>query len=255
LKTTDYTLKKIIVILLVLLIGTTTFLGVVLLLNSSETPQNATTHEAPKPPANLKKDWSAEEIAADPEGYLVYSSQQVQEQIAAREKRLEMISSRRGELSTRRDELMTKMDEVANFRKRLEAAYRRAADEDRWPVRMAGRTFDRDRVQAILNETQQWLDDRTPLADAYATSFKKMDESAQALRNDIRSLNQLRERVVLDIERVKLNQGNAELDQLRKNESQLASMSQTLTQMSDEQTPQLSNTSKTANVDIDAILK
>jgi hypothetical protein len=82
-----------------------------------------------------------------------------------------------------------------------------------------------------------------------------MDESAQALRNDIRSLNQLRERVVLDIERVKLNQGNAELDQLRKNESQLASMSQTLTQMSDEQTPQLSNTSKTANVDIDAILK
>jgi hypothetical protein len=248
-------LKKIIIIILVLLIGTTTFLGVVLLLNAPGTAQNATTSDHPKPPTNPKKDWSAEEIAADPEGYLVHSSQQVQEQIAARENRLEIISSRRAELSKKRDDLMTKMDEVANFRKRLEAAYNRAADEDRWPVRMAGRTFDRDRVQAILAETQQWLDDRKPLADAYKTSFGKMDESQAALRSDIRSLNQLRERMVLDIERVKLNQGNAELDQLRKNESQLASMSQTLTQMSDEQTPQLSNTTKTANVDIDALLK
>ncbi len=250
-------MKKLTVILLALLIASTAFLGVVVLHSSSSNKQAPAAHDSPndKPPASQKKDWSADEIAGDPEGYLVYSGQQVQEQIAAREKRLGQISSRRAELSKKRDELTTKMAEVSNFRARLETAYRRAADEDRWPVRMAGRTFERDRVQAILAETKLWLDDRRPLADAYATSFRKMDESTQALRSDIRSLGQLRERIALDIERVKLNLGNAELDQLRKNESQLASMSQTLAQMSDEQTPVLSNTSRTANVDIDAILK
>ncbi|GIW77801.1 MAG: hypothetical protein KatS3mg104_2864 [Phycisphaerae bacterium] len=113
-------------------------------------------------PVLSEVEWSPERIASDPEGYLVYSSQQVQQQIKAREKRLEQLSQRRAELSRKRDELLGKMSEVANFRRRLDSAYQRALDEDRWPVRLAGRTFDRERVKVILSETQPWLNDREP---------------------------------------------------------------------------------------------
>lgn len=244
-------MKTLLVIFLLVLVGTTTFLGWKVLRSSIPGEGVWVDSKTVSP----ETEWSAERIASDPQGYLVYSSQQVQQQIKAREKRLQQLSERRAELSQKRDELIGKMEEVANFRRRLESAYQRALDEDRWPVRMAGRTFDRERVKIILAETQQWLDDRKPLADAYSAAFRKIDETQQALRNDIRSLNQLGERIALDIERVKINQGNAELDQLRKNESQLASLSQTLTQMSEEQMSVPSDTQRTAHIDIDALLK
>jgi hypothetical protein len=244
-------LKKRIVILLFILIGTATFLGWKVL--KSSVPSGAISGD---PKTSFSEvEWSPERIASDPEGYLVYSSQQVQQQIKAREKRLEQLSQRRAELSRKRDELLGKMSEVANFRRRLDSAYQRALDEDRWPVRLAGRTFDRERVKVILSETQQWLNDREPLAEAYNAAFRKMDETQQALRNDIRILNQLGERIALDIERVKINQGNAELDQLRKNESELASLSRTLAQMSEEQVSVPSDAQPTAQIDIDALLK
>jgi uncharacterized phage infection (PIP) family protein YhgE len=245
-------LKKAIIILLLLAIASTTFLALVVLRSSP-----TTTSDKPTPPLKVpdKKDWTPEDISRDPVGYLAWSDAQVQTQIEVRQSRLEKLSARRAELASKQGELVSKIDEVKNFRNRLETAFERAADEDRWPVRMAGRTFERSKARDILAETAVWLEDRAPLADAYKVSLAKMDQSSQALRNDIRSLGQLREKIALDIERVKLNEGNAELDQLRKTETQLASMSRALSQMSDEQAPTLSETSKSAHVDIDSILK
>ncbi len=106
-----------------------------------------------------------------------------------------------------------------------------------------------------MAQIDEWLKDRDPLVDAYASSLKKMDDSAATLQDDLRSLGRLREKLALDLERVKLNQGMAELDTLRKTESQLASMSQSLSKMSEDQAPVLPTASKTSRVDIDSLLK
>ncbi len=72
----------------------------------------------------------------------------------------------------------------------------------------------------------------------------------------MRNLASLRDKLALDLERVKLNQGMAELDTLRKTETQLASMSAALSKMSDDQAaPVLSTAAKTSHVDIDSLLK
>jgi len=210
---------------------------------------------APKQTPSPDKKWSPEEIAKDPAGYLVWSDQQIQAQIAERERRLNTIATARKDVVGRQQQLVDKMNEVVNFRNRLQTAYQHAEDEDRWPVRMAGRTFERAKVNEILTQTQSWLDDRKPLADAYDTSLKKMDDSAATLQDDLRNLGQLREKLALDLERVKLNQGMAELDQLRKTETQLASMSAALSKMSEDQTPALPSPARTSKVDIDSILK
>jgi len=210
---------------------------------------------SPAPGQTPKKEWTPEDIAKDPQGYLAWSDQQIQVQITEREKRLEMIATRRGEIGDRQTQLKSKSDEVANFRSRLQTALTRAEDEDRWPVRMAGKTFERSRAVDILKQMQLWLDDRKPLVDAYTDSVKKMDDTSANLRSDIRDLGQLREKLALDLERIRLNQGMAEIEQLRKTATQLASMSQELGKMSDEQAPILLPTARSASVDIDAILK
>jgi len=209
---------------------------------------------SPQQPSQ-KKSWTPEEIAKDPPGYLVWSDQQIQAQIAEREKRLNSLNQTRKDVVAKQSALTTKMEEVVNFRKRLQTAYQRAEDEDRWPVRMAGRTFERAKANEILAQTDEWLKDRDPLADAYEASLKKMDDSATALQDDLKNLGRLREKLALDLERVKLNQGMAELDQLRKTETQLASMSQALSQMSEEQAPVLPTAAKTSRVDIDSLMK
>ncbi len=209
----------------------------------------------PAVPLNPKKQWTPEEIAKEPQSYLAWSDQQMQQQTAERERRLATLNATRQDVVNRQQALADKMQEVVNFRSRLQTAYNKAEDEDRWPVRMAGRTFERVKAQDILAQTQTWLDDRQPLADAYVSSLKKMDDSALAYQDDLRKLSDMREKLALDLERVKLNQGMAELDSLRKNETKLASMSAALSQMSEDQAPQLSSVAKTSRVDIDSLMK
>lgn len=181
----------------------------------------------------LDYEWSAEEIAADTQAYLAWSDRRIADQIAQRERRLRALAKRRGQIEQRQRQLSQNLADVRNVRERLRQAYRRAEDEDRWPVRMGGRTFERDRARAILEQTEQYLEDRKPLADAYAEAMGKMSSAEQALKRDVSQLNRLRERVALDLERVRLNQGMAELDQLRKNEAELEQMARTLASMSD----------------------
>ncbi len=201
-----------------------------------------------------KTQWSPDEIAKDPQGYLVWSDGQIRQQIVEREKRLEQISTRRGEIIARQQQLVDKNHDVENFRTRLQQALQRAEDEDRWPIRMAGRTFQRDKAIEYINQTGLWLADRQPLTNAYADAIKKMDETALVLRGDLRRIAQLREKLALDLDNVKLNQGMADLDQLRRTESQLASIGESLNKSSDAEAPALPVT-KSDRIDIDAIIK
>jgi hypothetical protein len=206
-------------------------------------------------PAPDKKEWKPEEIAKDPQGYLAWSDRQIQSQITEREKRLQQLADRRKQIETRQTQMIVDYKSAQNIHDRMQRALQQAEDEDRWPVRMGGKTFERAKAQQVIDQTDRWLKERQPLFDAYAHAVNAMDDSATGLRNDIANLRELRDKLALDLEKIRLNQGIAELDKLNKSADQLAAMSASLGKMSDEQSPQLPSAGKNDRVDIDSLLR
>jgi septal ring factor EnvC (AmiA/AmiB activator) len=184
----------------------------------------------PAKPAPVKKtvpaqrEWTAQEIAANPQGYLEWSDAQVAQQLANRAQKLKQIADKRVELDGKSKGLVGQIADLENLAKRLEVAYQQAEDEDRFPVRIAGKTVERSKVPLLITEVKKRIEERRPLEQTYKEFFTKMDSTATLLRKDIDELTRLREKLALDIEKVKLNQGIAEVDQLRKTETQLAAM-------------------------------
>ena len=184
------------------------------------------------PPEPAPASWTPERIAADPAGYLAYADKQVQAQIAERARRLEDLAGRRAEIETKGGALANQLEDVRNIRARLQTAQRRAEDEDRWPVKIAGRTFTRDDIQSLLQSTDRFEEDRRPLEQAYAAARLKMERMEGVLRHDIAKLTRMREKVALDLERVRLNQSLAEIGELRKTEEELSALSRSLADLS-----------------------
>lgn len=185
----------------------------------------------PKPSPPPEKVWTSEEIAKDPAGYLLDQDRKVEKQIEERSRRLVQIQDRRRGVEERRMQLADNLREIRNVRDRLQAACRRADDEDRWPARMGGRTFDRERAQAILKSCEQYLSDRQPLDQAYEQTLARLGQLEAQAKKQMQDLQRLRERIALDVERVRLNQGLAELGDIRSAEQELASFSKMLGDM------------------------
>jgi len=181
--------------------------------------------QAPPPKPAAKESWTAEEIARDPQGYLKWSDQRVAEQIADRERKLADLNRRREELEAKRRMLAENLDDVRNIRRRLQEACERADDEDRWPLKFAGHTLTREKAQAILQQTARYIEERQPLNKTYEELFARMDRAAETLRADIRELSRLREKMAIDLETVRLTQDMQKVEDLRRAEAQLASMS------------------------------
>ncbi len=192
---------------------------------------------APQPPAAKRTEWTAEEISRDPQGYLHWSDQQVAAQIAANEKKLVSIQKSRDQFSNKRNTLIENIRDVENINKRLSDAVQRAEDEDRWPVRIGEHSFSREKAQAVLQQTRQYVEERRPMATKYDDFLKKLDDLAAAVRAENTRLAELREKIALDIEQVKLNQGMAEVDKLRSAESQLRQMTSAIAAISSENDP------------------
>jgi DNA repair exonuclease SbcCD ATPase subunit len=202
------------------------------------------------------KQWTSDEIAKDPQGYLVWSDAQIQNQIQQRNDRLKMLSERQSAIAARQKELKDNLDAVENVRNRLEQAYQRAQDEDRWPVQMAGRKFERAKAQQILDDTAKYLQDRKPLADDYDQAIQKMTDTGRRLQDDIDSLKRLHEQLALNLEQIRMRQGMEELDQLRKTESELAEFSKMLgSNDSMVDLASLKDPPPAQTVDVDSLLK
>jgi hypothetical protein len=204
-----------------------------------------------------KKEWTAQEIAKDPQGYLLWSDQQVVGQIAQCEVKLRSLNDRRVQLKGKQEMLVENLAAVEDIRRRLTEAYQRAEDEDRWPARMGGRTFTREKAQAILDQTKLYLEERRPLQNTYEQLFRKMDEVAGAIDRDVKDLNRLREKIAIDVEQVRLSQGMADLDQLRVRQSEMAAASQAAAKSTraDELTAMATPKEPPGRVNIDEMLK
>lgn len=184
---------------------------------TSKPPPEGKPAAAPAP-----REWSQDEMAADPEGYLRWADGQLAAQISSREKALGELSSRRKGIEQRQKELLGTLDEVENFHERLKTAMQRAEDEDRWPVKVGGRSFERAKAGAVLEQTARYVTDRKPLADDYRKALDKMTERAGAWREEITAVVRLRERLGLDLERVRLKQAMPEIDALKRTEEEIA---------------------------------
>jgi chromosome segregation ATPase len=183
---------------------------------------------APPPPPPEPAAWTPERIAADPAGYLRHADEQIRAQMALRTQRLDDLAARRTDLDSRGRQLTDSVKDARNLHDRMATAIRRADDENRWPLKLAGRSFTREKAEAVLASTQRYVDDRGPLAAAYEDGMKRLADTENALRGDLARLERLREKMALDGERIRLNQGMAEIADLRKTEAELAAFSKAL---------------------------
>jgi hypothetical protein len=184
-------------------------------------------------PKSGEKEWSEDEMATDPEGYLKWADAQLASQIRQREERLAGLSAKRRTIDERRNKFVSDYEAIENLDKRLGTATRRADDEDRWPVTVAGKQFSREQADALLSETRQFLAERRSLASAYDEAVAKIEAADRTLRDDVSRLTALRDKVSIDLESVKINRGNPEIDKLRKTEAEIEHYSKVLTSFAD----------------------
>jgi len=212
--------------------------------------------EAPDPSRRLppaEKTWSPDEMAKDPEGYLVWAQRQIATQTKLREDRLKTIAGRRSEFTKKRDQFAGNVEELENVQKRLSQAIVRGDEEQRWPISVMGRTFERAKAQAVLQETQRLIDERRPLLKTYDEGLAKLDANAAKLRDDLSRLSALGEKLTVDLDAVRVNAGLAELEKLRTTEAEIAHFAKILGSMGQDVAG--SPAREPAPVDIDALLK
>src|SRR4051795_3240365 len=70
-----------------------------------------------------RKEWKPEEIVKDPQGYLAWSTRQVDAQIADREAKLRQLADRRKQFEDKRQMLQQNIAHIQNLRTRMQQAY------------------------------------------------------------------------------------------------------------------------------------
>lgn len=218
--------------------------------------ESVTPPPPPVPPA--EREWTADDIAKDPTGYMKWADAKVGRQIADRQDRLSQVGARLAEIGLKQKNFSQNLSDIDNLNRRMTKAIERADDEDRWPLVLGGQSFDRARARALVDQTRRYIDDRTPMATAYDQAVAKLNEAERSLQNDIEQLRRLREKLALDLERIRISQGVEELAALRQTESAISGFSKALTAMAEEatlSTAGLPQGEPPAPVDVDSFLK
>lgn len=187
---------------------------------------------APVAPAD--RSWSNDEMAKDPEGYLGWADARIVEQGKQREAFLARLTQRRAEVRERQQKSGADLSELENFLARLTTAVRRAEDEDRWPVKVGDRQYEQGRARELLTTLPKQIALRRPLAEEYVKALASMDAKESSVRDEIAQLGDLRQRVALDLERVRLNQGAGELANLSRMAGQIEHYAKILGQITAE---------------------
>ena len=203
----------------------------------------------------VDNNWTPERIAKDGQGYLVWSDQQVQKQIAQRRSRLKTLADQRADINARRQQFQSNLDNVKNIHDRMQDAFDKALDEERWPIGVMGQTFDRQRAKAVIDRTQKYLDEHQSLGQDYDQANARLDQMEGVLNKDIDDLNNLHDRLQIDLEKARLNQGMAELAQLRQREAEMSSVNKTLSAMDNANAPALPPASSSEKVNVNEMLR
>jgi hypothetical protein len=208
-----------------------------------------------KPRPAGEKEWSDEEMATNPEGYLKWADDQLAAQIRQRQERLSGLTAKRKEIAERRSRFVGDYEAIENLLNRLGTATRRADDEDRWPVTIAGKSFTKEQTESILAEARQFLADRKNLAGAYDGAMTKVDGAEKTLREDVARLVTLREKVAADLIGLKADHASPEMEKLRKTEAEIEHYSKVLTTLTDVNVQNLPKPTQSFSADLQSMLK
>jgi hypothetical protein len=182
---------------------------------------------APKPPAD--RVWTPEEMAKDPEGYLVWADAKVQSQSAASEARLKTLRERMEQVRARKAQLDENLAGAENIRARMEQNIRRGEDEDREPFEMAGERFTIEQGRQVVAGAQRYIENNRPLAQKYDELVGKFEAAVEDLAGKIDAMRRMHERLGLDIEQVRLNQGSTETEKLNQTQAEIGGFATALT--------------------------
>jgi hypothetical protein len=222
----------------------------------TDTPAPGNPAKVPGKTYPADKVWTAEEVSADPTGYMGWADAKVGKQLEDRESRLKTLNTRLAEIEKRQQSMRDNLRDTENIRSRLGMAIRRAEDEDRWPVQMGGRKFEKEEALTIMEQSARYIEDRRPLSSAYDTTVNRLRGMAEALKKEVGEFKRLREKMALDLEQVRLTQSMDDLNKLRKSEAEITGFAQALGTVADENlTDNLPDTKAEAKVDIDSFLK
>jgi hypothetical protein len=215
---------------------------------------------APAPPvADDKKEWTPQEIAANPDAYLQWADRKIKRQIDQREQKRTSLGDRLDKLKTRQQTLAENIANATNYRNRIETAARRSEDEERVPFKVGGLSFDQDSAKAAMAKLAQYVEDHKPLEGEYAKAVGDMEQMIAVLGSDLEKLGRAREKLALDIERVRLNQSMEDLDRLRKTEEEIAGFDKALNKMATEESLSLdrlpADDKASQKVDVENLLK
>jgi hypothetical protein len=208
-----------------------------------------------KPRPAGEKEWSNEDMAKDPEGYLKWADDQLASQIRQREQRLSAVASTRKEIIDRRNKFGGDYDAIVNLEYRIGTATRRADEEDRPSVTIAGKSFTKEQAASILAEARQFLVDRKNLATAYDGAMAKLDGAEKNLREDIVRLNVLREKVAADLIGYKADRSNPDTEKLRRTEKEIEHYSKVLTNLTDVSVQNLPTPKQGFSADLQSMLR
>jgi DNA repair exonuclease SbcCD ATPase subunit len=219
-------------------------------------PPGQAAPTTPKEKANSP--WTPDKISRDPEGYVRWAESQVSEQLDVRRERLDALSKRLTDIQSKQSGFTENMASIKNLHNRFQTAYRRADEEERWPMKVAGRSFDQRQAKATIEEMQRYLNDRQPLANAYEKAMAKLNGAIAELQNDIRNLNRLSERLTLDLEQIRLNKGIEELGLLRKTEAEISGLATKLTTLGEDSfmdDPTIKPAYQRERIDVESFIK
>jgi hypothetical protein len=196
----------------------------------------AGTGPTPKKDARVpdKAEWTAEEIAKDPVGYIRWSERKIDREVAEREARLASLAVKKKQFADKAQMLEQNLEDVETLRTQAARALKRAEDNDSWPAVVAGKPFERGKLERLIPELQKYVEERRPTQQSYADFLAKITRTEQLLQNQIAQARDLKERLAIDAQSIELNQSTADLSKLTRSQEQLVSMSNSLRNMSDD---------------------
>jgi hypothetical protein len=190
---------------------------------STQSPgQNSVERAEPPNP------WPPEKIAENPQGFCVWAGQQLIEQLALLEGNRTELSGKLELLATRKKDFVANLEEIRNLANRARTALRRAEDEERWPVKFAGQSFSREKLESLIAVTSRYVEQRTPLAEDYSRAAQRLNIEIRKIDERVVEVKRQMEVVALDLERIKLSSELDGLPQLDSSSLNIAAVTSSL---------------------------
>jgi len=154
---------------------------------------------------------------------------------------LKKLSDQEEAAQANRDALAGSLPDIENFRNRLQTAIQRAGDEDRWPVKVAGRQFSKTQATIAIAKLEQYLSKAN-------RSIRDCDRAISQDDAAIMSIQQIRDQLRSHQARIEAGFSAQEFDEIRNRATQLAEQASRSHQA-------ISPPAQTQAVDLDSLLR